>query len=276
MRCNTCQTNRTYQIGDVADMIGMSRDTLRHYEKRGLISPKKGENGYRYYTDDDVQRLLGIMYQRKMNLGLSDIESIWSGRSTLYGLDKRIDQRIEEEQQAIRAHQQTIARLKLSRADALRFTDGIGTIQIQEYPDPYVIVPQTTLEESISQYFQYARQYPGLDMMYIYDEYQWQHRDGQIFIDYKNSQLVLSRDLKELVDYPVSDDTQSAPSSRFCVSTFCVSPTRIPSPETVQAMSRWASNQELIVSQQLFVTFLSQGMEHDQKVWYLQLLMPVF
>ena len=257
-------------------MIGMSRDTLRHYEKRGLISPKKGENGYRYYTDEDVQRLLGIVYQRKMNLGLSEIESIWSGDNVLYGLDERIEKRIAAEEQAIRAHRQTIARLKLSRSDAIRFTNGIGTMQIQNYPDTYVIIQQTTLEDSIGQWFQYGQQYPGMDMMYIYDEYQWQQHGGQISFDYKNSQLVLNRDLKEYVDYPVSDETHSAPSSRFCVSTFCVSPTRLPSADTVRSMLDWAASQELIVSQQLFVTFLSQGMQDDQKVWYLQLLMPVF
>lgn len=37
-----------YLIGDVANLMGMSRDTLRHYEKRGLVTAKKAENGYRY------------------------------------------------------------------------------------------------------------------------------------------------------------------------------------------------------------------------------------
>ena len=40
-----------YLIGDVANLMGMSRDTLRHYEKRGLVTAKKAENGYRYYTE---------------------------------------------------------------------------------------------------------------------------------------------------------------------------------------------------------------------------------
>ena len=30
-----------YLIGDVANLMGMSRDTLRHYEKRGLVTAKK-------------------------------------------------------------------------------------------------------------------------------------------------------------------------------------------------------------------------------------------
>ena len=36
-----------YLIGDVADLIGLSRDTLRYYEKRGILSSQRGENMYR-------------------------------------------------------------------------------------------------------------------------------------------------------------------------------------------------------------------------------------
>lgn len=66
-----------YLIGDVANLMGMSRDTLRHYEKRGLVTAKKAENGYRYYTEADISRLIGILYQRKMDIGLDDIAALW-------------------------------------------------------------------------------------------------------------------------------------------------------------------------------------------------------
>lgn len=34
-------TQKTYRIGDVANLMGLSRDTLRYYEKRGILSSKK-------------------------------------------------------------------------------------------------------------------------------------------------------------------------------------------------------------------------------------------
>ena len=37
---------RKYLIGDVASLMGMSRDTIRHYEKRGLLTAQKAENGF--------------------------------------------------------------------------------------------------------------------------------------------------------------------------------------------------------------------------------------
>ena len=37
-----------YRIGDVADIVGLSRDALRFYEKKGVITSQPKENGYRY------------------------------------------------------------------------------------------------------------------------------------------------------------------------------------------------------------------------------------
>lgn len=66
-----------YLIGDVANLMGISRDTLRHYEKRGLLTARKAANGYRYYTEADISRFISILYQRKMDIGLDDIATLW-------------------------------------------------------------------------------------------------------------------------------------------------------------------------------------------------------
>jgi len=39
------------QIGELAERSGLSRDTLRFYEKRGLIASLRRPNGYRHYPD---------------------------------------------------------------------------------------------------------------------------------------------------------------------------------------------------------------------------------
>ena len=44
-----------YTIGDIAKKMDISTDTLRYYEKEGLVPfVKRRENGRRYYTDDDL------------------------------------------------------------------------------------------------------------------------------------------------------------------------------------------------------------------------------
>ena len=56
---------REYLIGDMSEIVGISRDTLRFYEKKGIIKARKKENGYRYYLEEDLFRLMVIYIREK-------------------------------------------------------------------------------------------------------------------------------------------------------------------------------------------------------------------
>lgn len=45
---------KEYLIGDVSRIVGMSRDALRFYEKKGVIRSQKKENGYRYFSSVEM------------------------------------------------------------------------------------------------------------------------------------------------------------------------------------------------------------------------------
>ena len=46
-----------YKISEISRLYGIGVDSLRYYEKIGAIHPKRGENGYRYYSLRDIYRL---------------------------------------------------------------------------------------------------------------------------------------------------------------------------------------------------------------------------
>ena len=48
--------------------IGLSKYTIRYYEKEGLIQPKREENGYRDYDDETVQKLKIIKFLRNLQI----------------------------------------------------------------------------------------------------------------------------------------------------------------------------------------------------------------
>jgi DNA-binding transcriptional MerR regulator len=59
-----------YRSGQLAAMAGVSADTLRHYERRGLLAAaKRLPNGYRLYSPEALDRVLLI--QRAMGVGFS-------------------------------------------------------------------------------------------------------------------------------------------------------------------------------------------------------------
>jgi len=63
-----------YKIGEVAKILGIPIDTLRYYERRGIVSPQKDEEtGYRYYNDWDVNFLLDSKWYRGFGFSLSDV-----------------------------------------------------------------------------------------------------------------------------------------------------------------------------------------------------------
>ena len=45
-----------FLIKKVSEISGVSVRTLHHYDEIGLLSPKKHENGYRYYSEDDMSK----------------------------------------------------------------------------------------------------------------------------------------------------------------------------------------------------------------------------
>jgi DNA-binding transcriptional MerR regulator len=72
---------RTYQIAQVADMVGVPATTLRYYEDAGVVTgPPRGDNGYRAYNDRDVDRLRFVARARRLDLGvdeLRDLVALW-------------------------------------------------------------------------------------------------------------------------------------------------------------------------------------------------------
>ncbi len=63
------------QIGEIASATGLSRDTLRFYEKRGLLRARRGENGYRQYPPEAVDWLRYIRIAQTLGFTLKEIEA---------------------------------------------------------------------------------------------------------------------------------------------------------------------------------------------------------
>ena len=58
---------------DVSELLDISMDTLRNWEMNGLLTVKRRDNGYRVYTDEDVQRLKIIRSLRCANYSLEAV-----------------------------------------------------------------------------------------------------------------------------------------------------------------------------------------------------------
>lgn len=63
-------------VNEVEARTGLDRATVRYYEKEGLISPPREGNGYRNYSEADIEKLLKIKLLRALDFSLEDIRAM--------------------------------------------------------------------------------------------------------------------------------------------------------------------------------------------------------
>ncbi|QJW48137.1 MerR family DNA-binding transcriptional regulator [bacterium BFN5] len=95
--------NEKWTIGEVAKLFDVSTDTLRYYEKLGLFSSHKNkENGYRYYSYDEIIILMDILFFRNLELPVKEIKRIITKldvsdiKEILYSSHNIVEHRIQE------------------------------------------------------------------------------------------------------------------------------------------------------------------------------------
>jgi DNA-binding transcriptional MerR regulator len=124
-----------YRIKEISQLYGIGPDSLRYYEEIGILSPKRGENGYRQYGMSDVYRLNVIKDLRQLGFSMQRIKEYLDDKnvaSTL-ALLREEESVVREEIGKLRAKRATIR----SRLEEIRSYAAIraGEIAVVSYPD---------------------------------------------------------------------------------------------------------------------------------------------
>ena len=81
------------KINEVEAAVGVTKKNIRFYEEEGLITPgREPGNGYRSYSQMDVERLRRIKLLRKLDVPLAEIREMLEGQSTLAeGMNRQLE-----------------------------------------------------------------------------------------------------------------------------------------------------------------------------------------
>lgn len=71
------------KIQQVEELVGITKKNIRFYEHEGLLSPGRSENGYRDYSQEDVERLKKIKLLRSLAFPLEEIRRLQAGTLTM-------------------------------------------------------------------------------------------------------------------------------------------------------------------------------------------------
>ena len=85
------KSKAAYMISAVADQYQVHPQTLRLYEREGLLKPSRSEGNTRLYTDEDLERLEVILdLTRQLGVNLAGVEIILNMREKMLAMERQI------------------------------------------------------------------------------------------------------------------------------------------------------------------------------------------
>jgi MerR family transcriptional regulator/heat shock protein HspR len=104
-----------YMISVAAELAGMHPQTLRIYETRGLIAPKRSPKNTRLYSDEDIERLRRIQeLTSELGMNLAGVERVFELEEEVGRMRRRM-RNLERQAERIQAElEQEIARVRRS------------------------------------------------------------------------------------------------------------------------------------------------------------------
>ena len=86
------RSKAAYMISAVADQYQIHPQTLRLYEREGLLRPSRSEGNTRLYTDEDLERLEVILkLTRDLGVNLAGVEIILNMREKMEEMQRQMD-----------------------------------------------------------------------------------------------------------------------------------------------------------------------------------------
>jgi MerR family transcriptional regulator/heat shock protein HspR len=103
-RIEVSEDRGVFMISVAAELADMHPQTLRMYEARGLIEPKRSPKGTRLYSQEDVERLRRIQEMTaELGMNLAGVERVFELEDQLERMTRRM-RTLEREAEKLRAH----------------------------------------------------------------------------------------------------------------------------------------------------------------------------
>src|SRR5882672_424817 len=87
------RSKASYMISSVAEQYGVHPQTLRLYEREGLLKPSRSDGNTRLYTDEDLELLEVVLHlTRDMGVNLAGVEIILNMRAKMSEMQRQIEE----------------------------------------------------------------------------------------------------------------------------------------------------------------------------------------
>lgn len=97
------------KTNDLEKELGLSKHTIRYYEKEGFIHPARDENGYRNYSLQDIQVLKLVKFLRNLEISIDDVKAILNGELDFHECLKINEIHLEKQIESMKEIKETVA-----------------------------------------------------------------------------------------------------------------------------------------------------------------------
>ncbi len=119
-----------YSIGQIAKESGVSVETIRYYEKEGLLEkPERKDSGYRQYNETVLDRLSFIQQAKSLGFTLSEILELLSLEIKPGTTSKDIKQMAQSKLDNIEEKIRLLKRMQRTLKDLVTQCSGKGTVE---------------------------------------------------------------------------------------------------------------------------------------------------
>ncbi|SDK10582.1 MerR family transcriptional regulator [Natronincola ferrireducens] len=213
-----------YTTKQMASILGVGIETLRHYENKGILKPRRDkENNYRLYTASDIRKFNSCRIFRTFDFTIEEAAKIIEWESLDYIKDS-VDYKIEALKKQRVFLDERINSLEAYKKKVQDAEDLNGRLVIKEMPDVYYFTTQRfdqyetdhkndSLRKRWVEYFpvaQWARRVKASKIKYMYEE-----------LPYDNG-IIIEADVARKINFPqeLIESAEKIEGGRICYTVF--------------------------------------------------------
>lgn len=152
-----------FSVGEAAKAVNATSETLRHYDRIGLVKPSKKDDrtNYRYYTNEDIVRLNTVRALQKMDLPLRKIKEVleYDNLEKIIAFLSEAEQKADEKIAAIQCSKSKIQAAKQAYMSKLREQDSADEITLVSFPARVLMLSDTLKAPTVDKLWNYLKHF---------------------------------------------------------------------------------------------------------------------
>ena len=226
-----------FSVGEAAKAAHTTSETLRHYDRIGLVKPSKKDEwtNYRYYTEQDIVRLNTVRTLQVMDLPLKEIKKVleYDELEKIIDFLEQTEKKADEKMAALQYSKSKIALAKADYERKLKARDHLTGTVLKEIPERVILLSDTLEVPTLDNLWNY--------LSHFYDKVTPELKDEFYFEDMAGiySEEGLTRLFAVCVRYVDIDGLKVLPAGKY----LCASCTEDSREQTVRELVHMAQTQ---------------------------------